>query len=171
MDDLMTKIQEAGEARQERDKAIDEAEELQGQIERLTKERDEAQAKAEDLQEQIDTDAREFEGECWGGLSQLLDECGYQWTPGDSVTVTNAVDYIREALQDKDRWTAKAEKERDEARAALQWRPIETAPRDETQILWRNQDNVAVIRWPEYELCFYEGEWMPIPGSPDPANG
>ena len=82
------------------------------------KERDEAQAKAEDLQEIVDTDAREFEGECWGGLSQLLDECGYQWTPGDSVTVTNAVDYIREALQDKDRWVEKAERKRDEARAS-----------------------------------------------------
>ena len=119
MDDLMTKIQEAGEARQERDKAIDEAEELQAQIERLTKERDEAIAKAEDLQEIVDTDAREFEGECWGGLSQLLDECGYQWTPGDSVTVTNAVDHIRETLQDKDRWAEKAEKERDQLAQAL----------------------------------------------------
>ena len=192
MDDLMTKIQEAGEARQERDKAIDEAEELQGQIERLTKERDEAQAKAEDLQEQIDTDAREFEGECWGGLSQLLDECGYQWTPGDSVTVTNAVDYIREALQDKDRWTAKAEKERDEARGALQWRPIETAPRDGTPILgWHRVHLCPIAIWFNPKGFCFKGQrlfwmektythawpddafshWSPLPAAPDPANG
>ena len=80
-------------------------------------------------------------------------------------------DELAQALTEANRAVEKIAQERDEARAALQWRPIETAPRDETQILWRNQDNVAVIRWPEYELCFYEGEWMPIPGSPDPTNG
>lgn len=43
------------------------------------------------------------------------------------------------------------------------WRPIDTAPRDGTDFLWRSGRSVCVISWPDYSECFSEGQWMPIP--------
>lgn len=51
---------------------------------------------------------------------------------------------------------------------ALQvWQPIESAPKDGTRILWScGDDKMSVIHWPEYELCFEGGYWMPLPPPP-----
>ncbi len=49
------------------------------------------------------------------------------------------------------------------------WQPSYMAPKDGSQSLWRgfNRDGArtyAVIQWPEFDLCFEEGEFMAIPG-------
>lgn len=56
---------------------------------------------------------------------------------------------------------------------ALQgWQPIESAPKDGTRILWScGDDKMSVIHWPEYELCFEGGYWMPLPMPPAASDG
>lgn len=51
---------------------------------------------------------------------------------------------------------------------ALQgWQDISTAPKDGTRILWScGDDKMSVIHWPEYDLCFEGGYWMPLPKPP-----
>ncbi len=51
---------------------------------------------------------------------------------------------------------------------ALQgWQPMDSAPRDGTEILWASLDTTTVIKWPEYRECFEEGGWwMPLPSPP-----
>jgi hypothetical protein len=53
--------------------------------------------------------------------------------------------------------------------AVHRWRPIATAPKDGTEVLWRSdRGTVAVISWPTYEACFADdgSSWMPLPETP-----
>lgn len=79
----------------------------------------------------------------------------------------------------------KAERERDEARAALQWRPIETAPKDGRLVLVRTESGddwsgtfAAYWSVSQRGWLYAQGmtvgrpaQWMPLPAAPDPANG
>lgn len=62
------------------------------------------------------------------------------------------------------------------------WQPIETAPRDGSQVLISDGKDIALVWW-EYErwmiythqgLCvfkrFYETYWMPLPKPPAPST-
>lgn len=46
------------------------------------------------------------------------------------------------------------------------WRTMNSAPRDGTEILRTSLDVMTVIKWPEYRECFEEGYWMPLPHPP-----
>ena len=50
-----------------------------------------------------------------------------------------------------------------------QWRTIETAPKDGTEILWRGAEGgYCVIHFDTYKECFEEvgSRWMPLPAPP-----
>ena len=61
----------------------------------------------------------------------------------------------------------KLEAERDAAREALAWQPIETAPRDGTSVLLRVLNCLLPLH---FEAYFYEGEWWTIKHSVTTEN-
>ena len=62
-----------------------------------------------------------------------------------------------------------------EVRDNMEWQPIETAPKDGTRILWccynvehsRGPWFYSVIYWPDYEDCWDNGFWIPLPDPPE----
>ena len=101
---------------------------LRERVKGLEGERDDALERVDELEQNAEVISDEFEKDCWKALRRVLELCKFDWrdVEPDGLNADDAFEYIRESIEnveaDLERYKARAEtaeRERDEARAAL----------------------------------------------------
>lgn len=135
-----------------------------------------AEAKADEQEAQIEAlelDGEEYEKDCKKALVSMASAFNYEWY-GDGATADDLREFIQETVREAQ---ARA--------AAMQWRPIEEAPKDGTPVLLFVP---AVAEWPAlieksswHKPLHGRGYWwdlahtkptryMPLPAPPEAAR-